>query len=64
MDKGREQGAEVTASVTCVTDDNGVPVPRRAVITGELTPAQREALTAILDRDLGIPAGSQTYREG
>ena len=63
VDKGEALGAEVTAAVTCVTDENGVPIPQKAVITGYLAPAQREALSAVLDRDLGIPVRAQIFRE-
>ena len=64
VEKGEELGADLTATVTCVPDEHGVPIPREAVVTGALTPAQREDLSAVLERDLGIPARDQTFREG
>ena len=64
VDKGKALGADLACAVTCVTDENGVPVPRGAVVTGSLTRTQRESLSAILDRDLGIPSEAQTFREG
>lgn len=64
VDKGRALGADCAASVTCVPDENGVPIPRRAVVTGLLTGEQREALSAAIARDLGIPADAQSFREG
>lgn len=63
VDEGKGLGAELAAAVTCVSDEHGVPIPGEAVVTGTLTPAQRETLSAVLDRDLGIPPRAQTFRE-
>ena len=64
VDKGEELGADLTAAVTCVSDEHGVPIPKEAVVTGTLTPDQREVLSAVLEQDLGIPIRDQTFREG
>ena len=64
VDKGESLGAEVSAAVTCVPDENGVPIPRTAVVTGDLSPDQREALSALVKNDLGIPIEGQSYQEG
>ena len=63
-EKGRALGADCTASVTCVPDENGVPIPRGAVVTGRLTAGQRAGLSACIASDLGLPPETQTFREG
>lgn len=63
VDKGVALGAEVTAAVTCVPDENGVPIPQKAVVTGSLAPNQRDALSALVKNDLGIPIEGQFFQE-
>ena len=64
MDKGAELGAVCTAEVLCQPGEGGVPVPAEVVITGDLTPEQKTALSHMAEEDLGITAAHQRYREG
>lgn len=63
-EKAGEFGLSCAARVTCRPDENGVPLPRSVQITGRLTGEQRQTLSAWIARDLGIPAGEQSFREG
>ena len=48
-------GAECTAAVACEPEGNGVFFPRSAVICGQLSPEQREALLGALEEELDLP---------
>lgn len=61
QDKAAELGVACTAEVTCLEDGNGDPYPASAVVYGELTPAQSEQLTRIIEGDLAIPVQAQRY---
>lgn len=62
-EQGKKLGADLRARVTCTSDENGVPVPRYAAVSGRLTEPQRQALSAVIAGDLGIPAADQSFRE-
>lgn len=62
VDKAAELGAACTAEVTCAEGENGVPTPVEAVVTGPLTPAQKQGLIRYLDRELGIAREYQRYQ--
>lgn len=63
VDKGAALGLVCAASVTVETDESGWPVPWAAEIAGSMTPEQRETLEETLEKELGIPASRQSYRE-
>lgn len=63
VDKGAALGLACAATVTVETDESGWPVPWAAEISGSWTPEQRETLREDLERELGIPASRQSYRE-
>ena len=54
-------GAVCTAEVRCTPDENGVPIPAEAVVSGRLTPDQRAALSAGLSEALGLAPDRQTF---
>ena len=60
VDKAEKLGAVCTAQVTCQAGENGVFLPRTAVLSGSFTPEQREALAQVLEEELGIPRARQT----
>lgn len=62
VDKGKALGAVCTAQVTCEANEQGVPVPVQATVTGDLTPAQKTALSQYMDQELGLPREGQLYR--
>lgn len=62
VDKGKELGAECTAQVTCAPDEEGLPVPVQATVTGSLTSAQKMALSQYMEQELGLPREAQIYR--
>ena len=55
VDKAAALGAECTAAVACEPEGNGVFFPRSAVICGQLSPEQREALLGALEEELDLP---------
>ena len=62
VDKGKELGAECTAQVPCAPDEEGLPVPVQATVTGSLTPTQKTALSQYMEQELGLPREAQIYR--
>lgn len=61
VDKGEALGADCTAQVTCTPGEGEVPVPTQATVTGDLTPAQQEAMSRYLEQELGIPPQGQIF---
>ena len=61
VDKGEALGADCTAQVTCTPGEGEVPVPTQATVTGNLTPAQQEAMSRYLEQELGIPSQGQIF---
>ena len=61
VDKGEALGADCTAQVTCTPGEGEVPVPTPATVTGDLTPAQQEAMSRYLEQELGIPPQGQIF---
>ena len=53
VDKGEALGADCTAQVTCT--------PGEGDVTGDLTPAQQEAMSRYLEQELGIPSQGQIF---
>ena len=44
-----------------IVDEGEVPVPTQATVTGDLTPAQQEAMSRYLEQELGIPSQGQIF---
>lgn len=63
MDKARELGLDCEAEVTYGYDEDGAPCPREVAARGTWTEKQREALTRLLEEELGVPAQRQYYEE-
>lgn len=63
VDKAAQLGAACGAAVTCRTGEDGVPVPEGVQITGSLTEQQKEALSACMEQELGIPRAAQGFVE-
>jgi len=59
MDKADALGLRVQVRILMETGADGIPVPVAAELTGEYS----EALSAYLERDLGIPAERQVWHE-
>lgn len=60
-DKAAELGMTVEAEVR-LTDQGGWPCPSGVVLRGQWTAAQQQALSAVLENDLGIPREEQEWR--
>ena len=56
-----ELGATCGAAVKCRLGEDGIPVPERVTVSGALTGAQKEALSAYLEEELGLPREAQLY---
>lgn len=63
MDKARELGFDCVAEVTYGYDEEGVPRPWEIAARGEWTEGQREALSRVLEEELGVPAQRQFFGE-
>ncbi len=46
---------------TGIEQEHGIPVPERVTVSGALTGAQKEALSAYLEKELGLPREAQLY---
>jgi stage III sporulation protein AF len=64
VDKAAQMGLSCTAQVWCRSDEDGLPLPWQTVVQGELTLEERETLTELIARDLGVPAQRQSYDRG
>lgn len=64
VDKAEEMGIVCQAQCRCEVTGDGVVLPQEAVITGTLSETQREELTHLLEEELGLPAGQQSYCQG
>ena len=62
--KAGELGLSCRAEVVCETDEHGVPIPKEVQITGALDESQRQALSAVIANDIGVPTTGQRFREG
>ena len=58
-DKAQALGLNCQVSVTVETGADGVPAPRSVDITGEYS----EALSEIIEKDLGVPREQQNWQE-
>ena len=58
-DKAQALGLDCQVSVTVETGEDGVPAPRSVDITGEYS----EALSEIIEKDLGVPREQQNWQE-
>ena len=58
-DKAQALGLDCQVSVTVETGADGVPAPRSVDITGEYS----EALSEIIEKDLGVPREQQNWQE-
>ena len=64
VDKAAQLGITCQAQVVCEPDENGLPVPWKVGITGELTREEKESLARVVEGDLEIPRVRQEfYRE-
>lgn len=64
LDKGQSLGCRVReAQVTVAEDGSGWPVPWSVRLTGTWTAEQREELSRLLEEELAIPAGRQSFRK-
>lgn len=61
VDKAAQLGATCGAAVKCRLGEDGIPVPERVTVSGALTGAQKEALSAYLEKELGLPREAQLY---
>lgn len=61
VDKGSELGLTCTARVECRTGEEGLCLPVRAEISGDLTQEERARLARLAAEDLGIPETQQIY---
>jgi hypothetical protein len=57
LDKAESLGAELTVEV--MLDDSQIPIPTKVRIRGNISPYNREKLSSIIERDLGIPTEAQ-----
>ena len=57
LDKAESLGAELTVEV--MLDDSPIPIPNKVRIRGNISPYNREKLSSIIERDLGIPTEAQ-----
>ncbi len=64
VDKAAQLGAVCTAQVECREEDQGVYLPDRVWISGELSQAQWEELAGVLGQELGLPQEALTYAQG
>ena len=62
LDKADSLGATISAEVELRQAEEGYGVPQRATIAGVVTPRQRQALSAYIEQDLGIPPDRQIWR--
>ena len=62
--RAAQLGCVCTASVETGPGPEGWPVPASAVVSGSLTAAQRQALTALVTAELAIPAEEVYFGEG
>lgn len=58
-DKAKTLGTEVSVRVKTIPSSEGIPLPAEAEITGDYSPE----LAEYIERDLGIPAERQVWRE-
>lgn len=63
VDKAEELGIFCQAEVTFSYDENGVPCLWEVTAWGDWTQGQREALSHLLEDDLGVPVQRQHYKE-
>ena len=59
LDKAESLGAELTVEV--MLDDSQIPIPNKVRIRGNISPYNREKLSSIIERDLGIPTEAQIW---
>lgn len=64
VQQAAQLGAVCSAVVEVETDADGWPVPVAAEMTGSMTKAQRQALSALLTAELNIPVEGQIFGEG
>ena len=59
LDKAESLGAELTVEV--MLDDSQIPIPNKVRIRGNISPYNREKLSSIIEKDLGIPTEAQIW---
>lgn len=63
LDKAEALGMDCAVSLSVSRDQSGVPSPERVTVRGAWTPEQRDALSRILETELGIPTQQQHFEE-
>ena len=63
VDKAEEMGISCRAEVTLSYDENGAPCPWEVTAWGAWTDEAREAMSRMLEDDLGGPPQRQNYEE-
>lgn len=63
LDKAEALGMVCTVSVTVARDQADIPYPESTTVRGAWTQEQREALSRILETELGIPTQRQHFEE-
>ena len=64
VDKAEALGVSCQAQVTCRSQgEQALPLPWEARVTGELSQSQRQAISQLLEADLGIPPERQSFGE-
>lgn len=59
LNKAKEMGLQITATISLSQDD--VPVPASVQLTGAASPLEKKQLTSIITEDLGIPKEDQKW---
>ena len=59
LEKAETLGAKLTVEV--MLDDSSIPVPSGVRIRGNISPYNREKLSSIIQKDLGIPTEAQVW---
>lgn len=65
LDKAEALGGQCTSvTVTCTMGEGDLPYPSAVRVVGNLTAAQRAALSRCIEADLAIPAAQQSFENG
>lgn len=62
VDKAAQLGVSCTPQITCQPGENGVFLPERAVVQGSFTPEQQQALSQVLEEELGVSRDRQSFQ--
>ncbi len=59
LEKAQSMGIQVGVSIE--VSDGDIPIPEKAIITGALSPAEKEVLSAFMVKELGIAKEMQIW---